>query len=221
MSKKISIIPSSLCDITYNLRGNRFSIQDLDAGTVSNTYNASGLLTGIRNGNVYHGHNANAITYIPGNETADYSIGNQYRQLNYTYDDRGFIASRTDTKVNQTESYYYDELDRLESYTVNGVTAGSFGYDHAGNILTNSKVGTYLYGSNRPHAVNDIEGSASCPHPFVAVQHQLQPPKPARLHLREWLQHHAGLRRRRHEEEYQVLFRQHLAEEGDPRLGTL
>ncbi|MBR6272989.1 MAG: hypothetical protein IKR29_05390 [Bacteroidales bacterium] len=105
MSKKISIIPSSLCDITYNLRGNRFSIQDLDAGTVSNTYNA--------------------ITYILGNETADYSIGNQYRQLNYTYDDRGFIASRTDTKVNQTESYYYDELDRLESYTVNEVTAGS------------------------------------------------------------------------------------------------
>ena len=55
----------------------------------------------------------------------EYTIGNQYRQLNYTYDDRGFIASRTDTKVNQTESYYYDELDRLESYTVNEVTAGS------------------------------------------------------------------------------------------------
>ena len=165
MSKKISIIPSSLCDITYNLRGNRFSIQDLDAGTVSNTYNASGLLTAIRNGDVVNGQTTNAVTYIPGNEMVEYTIGNQYRQLNYTYDDRGFIASRTDTKVNQTESYYYDELDRLESYTVNGVTAGSFGYDHAGNILTNSKVGTYLYGSNRPHAVNDIEGSASCPIP--------------------------------------------------------
>ena len=132
---------------------------------VQYTYNGNGLLTAIRNGDVVNGQTTNAVTYIPGNEMVEYTIGNQYRQLNYTYDDRGFIASRTDTKVNQTESYYYDELDRLESYTVNGVTAGSFGYDHAGNILTNSKVGTYLYGSNRPHAVNDIEGSASCPIP--------------------------------------------------------
>ena len=103
------------------------------------------------------------ISYTCFDKVSQIMQGN--KSLNYTYDDRGFIASRTDTKVNQTESYYYDELDRLESYTVNGVTAGSIGYDHAGNILTNSKVGTYRYGSNRPHAVNDIEGSASCPIP--------------------------------------------------------
>ena len=132
---------------------------------VQYTYNASGLLTGIRNGNVYHGHNANAITYIPGNEIADYSIGNQYRQLDYTYDDRGFIASRSDAKVSQSETYYYDELDRLESYKVNGTTVGSMGYDHAGNILSNPKVGTYFYSNAKPHAVTGITGNASCPIP--------------------------------------------------------
>lgn len=127
---------------------------------VQYTYNTYGMLTQIKNGDVVGSFIVNgAGTDL--NET--YSINNQYRQLAYTYNERGFIDSRTDSKVNQTETYTYDKLDRLTSYTVNGTTAASFTYGNTGNILTNSKVGTYSYGNSKPHAVTGITGNPSCP----------------------------------------------------------
>lgn len=129
---------------------------------VQYTYNAYGMLTGIKNGDVVENYNVNGVG-IDMDDDVNYSINNQYRQLTYSYNDRGFIDSRTDAKVNQSETYTYDNLDRLTSYTVNGTTAASFTYGNTGNILTNSKVGTYSYGNSKPHAVTDIAGSSSCP----------------------------------------------------------
>lgn len=126
---------------------------------VQYTYNAYGLLTAIKNGDVVGSYNVNSLN--PGD--VDYSIDGQYRVLNYAYDDRGFIASRSDSKVNQTETYTYDNLDRLTSYTVNGIVAASFTYSNTGNINTNSKVGTYSYSNNKPHAVTGIAGNIACP----------------------------------------------------------
>lgn len=126
---------------------------------VQYSYNSYGLLTGIKNGDIVNGYNLNSIP--PGD--VNYSIDNRYRQLNYTYDNKGFIASRTDSKVNQTETYSYDNLDRLISYAINGVVAASFTYANSGNISTNSKVGTYSYSNNKPHAVTGIAGNIACP----------------------------------------------------------
>ncbi|KWW24032.1 MAG: NHL/RHS/YD repeat-containing protein, partial [bacterium F082] len=129
---------------------------------VQYTYNAYGMLTGIKNGDVVGNYNVNGVG-IDMDDDVNYSINNQYRQLTYSYNDRGFIDSRTDAKVNQSETYTYDNLDRLTSYTVNGTTAASFTYGNTGNILTNSKVGTYSYGNSKPHAVSDIACNSSCP----------------------------------------------------------
>lgn len=126
---------------------------------VQYTYNAYGLLTAIKNGDVVGSYNVNSLN--PGD--VDYSIDGQYRVLNYTYDDRGFIASRTDSNVNQTETYTYDNLDRLTSYSVNGIVAASFTYSNTGNISNNSKVGTYSYSNSKPHAVTGISGNMACP----------------------------------------------------------
>lgn len=123
------------------------------------TYNSYGLLTGIKNGDIINGNNVNSVP--PGD--VDYSIDNHYRQLNYTYDSRGFIVSRTDTKVSQTETYNYDNLDRLVSYNVNGIGAASFSYTNSGNIQYNSRVGSYSYGNSKPHAVTGISGNMACP----------------------------------------------------------
>jgi RHS repeat-associated protein len=129
---------------------------------VQYTYNAYGMLTGIKNGDVVGSYDVNGVG-IEIDVDVNYSINNQYRQLAYSYNDRGFIESRTDAKVNQSETYTYDNLDRLTSYTVNGTTAASFTYGNTGNILTNSKVGIYSYGNSKPHAVTDIAGNSSCP----------------------------------------------------------
>ncbi len=131
---------------------------------VEYSYNAYGMLTGIKNGNVVGKTIINGGgTGSAAEEDVSYSINNQYRQLTYTYNDRGFIGSRSDAKVSQSETYTYDDLDRLTSYTVNGVTAASFTYGNTGNILTNSKVGTYSYGNIKPHAVTGIQGDYACP----------------------------------------------------------
>ena len=49
-----------------------------------------------------------------------YEFGGQYRNLAYAYNTRGFIQSRADSTAMQCETYTYDNLDRLSSYTVNG-----------------------------------------------------------------------------------------------------
>lgn len=51
-----------------------------------------------------------------------------------------------DAGTGHEEAYSYDALDRLASYTVNGVTAASFTYDGTGNIVAHSRVGSYSYG---------------------------------------------------------------------------
>jgi RHS repeat-associated protein len=66
-----------------------------------------------------------------------------------------------------SESYVYDELQRLKSatrgwsagITVNAATspADAYSYDDLGNIVTKSdNPGTYLYTNGRPHAVSDV-----------------------------------------------------------------
>ena len=117
------------------------------------TYNQLGMLTGIRDGVVdYHD------IIVQGDEEKYYDIGSQYRNLAYAYDTRGFIQSRTDSTAMQCETYAYDKLDRLSSYTVNGTQTLAFGYGANGNITFNPKAGTYSYGSSRPHAVSQVSG---------------------------------------------------------------
>ncbi len=124
------------------------------------TYNSYGMLTGIRNGNTIEDEyvvNGGSPGTTP---IVYYFIGSQYRDLAYTYDEKGFIATRNDTKVNQTEAYFYDELDRLTSYKLNGTTVAAFTYDNSGNITSNTRVGDYNYNANRPHAVASIDGNS-------------------------------------------------------------
>ena len=130
---------------------------------VQYSYNRYGRVTEIRNGIVTEG----AGTQNLGHDVT-YYIGTQYRQLSYTYDERGFIHTRSDANINQTETYFYDELDRLASYQVNGVSAGRFEYDRTGNITSNSKVGDYSYNGSQPHAVNRITGISACPIPSTS-----------------------------------------------------
>ena len=119
------------------------------------SYNSLGMLTGIRNGNVNIGNIING-GINGGQHEINYTIGSEYRDLTYTYNDRGFIASRSDATCLQSETYTYDCLDRLISYTINSSTTDTLSYSNSGNINTNSKVGVYSYNGTKPHAVTNI-----------------------------------------------------------------
>lgn len=71
--------------------------------------------------------------------------------------------------------YHYDNLDRLTAFTV-AKTDGTLTDPHTtsfannGNILSNSHVGTYSYGNNRPHAVVGITLDSAYTNAISAAQ---------------------------------------------------
>ena len=65
------------------------------------------------------------------------------------------------TGANYTETFTYDELNRVLSANITGGASKAFTYDSLGNMLTKTGVGTYTYGSAtvRPHAVTKVTGT--------------------------------------------------------------
>lgn len=127
---------------------------------VQYTYNDYGMLTGIKNGDIQSSDiNVNGIGVS--DPVTVYTVGNQYRQLTYTYNNRGLITSRSDSNVSQSESYKYDNLDRLVACHVNGNPYATYTYSDDGNIISNSRVGVYNYDSDKPHALTEINATTS------------------------------------------------------------
>ena len=91
---------------------------------------------------------------------------NAVQNLSFTYDPLGNLTGRTDVNENFSESFVYDQLNRLTQASINTnvYLTKTLTYDAVGDILTKSDVGTYSYptpGQNvaRPHAVTGVNGS--------------------------------------------------------------
>ena len=73
--------------------------------------------------------------------------------MSYGYDANGNVTSASDlVDSNNNQAFYYDALNRLTTATSPAYSTINLTYDHIGNILTNSRVGTYAYGTSKPHA---------------------------------------------------------------------
>ena len=144
---------------TYSYdRAERLVQLDFDGKTVSYDYNADGTVkkitypNGITTEYVYDdAKRATSVTTKLGS-----SVKEQY---SYTYDGNGNVLSVSGTK---NISYTYDNLNRLKSYTENGVTT-VYTYDKRNNLISEicgSNVKTYEYsGDNRLSKTieNDVE----------------------------------------------------------------
>jgi RHS repeat-associated protein len=89
--------------------------------------------------------------------------GNIVENFSYTYDVLGNVLTRADANENLTETFAYDNINRVTSATVsqNIAPVKTFAYDAIGNLLSKSDVGAYAYplaGSALPHAVTSISG---------------------------------------------------------------
>jgi RHS repeat-associated protein len=97
--------------------------------------------------------------------------GNLVRlQEGYSYDSLGNVLERSQywDSTGFTETFHYDELNRVDWSEVSLQARQSFGYDAAGNLLRKTGVGSgdYVYGTQgagavRPHAVKSIPGIGS------------------------------------------------------------
>ncbi len=114
-----------------------------------NQYLTYTLGNGVTSTNTYH-------FGIPTNYTAG-TLQNLSMVWNYS---TGNLTSRTDNLVTKTESFVYDNLNRLTSSTVTGLTTQNIAYNANGNIISKTDAGTYTYGSASINAVTQINPSA-------------------------------------------------------------
>lgn len=134
-----------------------------------NSENGYGQLTSYTLGNGKTSQN----TYQYGVPTRFYTPGVQ--DLNFNFDlTRGNLLSRTDALKSITETFQYDNLDRLTTTSVNGVQQLSMNFDGTssfsrGNIISKTDAGNYVYSNNRIHAVNYITNPAGPTAPPITL----------------------------------------------------
>ncbi len=100
--------------------------------------------------------------------------GNVLQSLGYEYDYFGNLNVRRDKRRNLEERFYYDELDRLESIKLNGVSTGLTLYDELGRMTFKQADGEIVFssaeydyigpdGQLRPHAISSANMTTFSP----------------------------------------------------------
>jgi RHS repeat-associated protein len=130
--------------------------------------NAIGQITRFTTGN---GIQSERLYYpTTGRLQGIYSMKNNnvLQNLGYNYDDFGNLAARYDNTRNLTESFGYDELDRLDTIRLNGVITGRMVYDALGRMTDKWADGQAVFssaqhdylssdGQIRPHAISSAQ----------------------------------------------------------------
>lgn len=98
-------------------------------------------------------------TYFFGMPTSYVTAGVQNLTLNWNYNS-GNLSNRVDGIVTKTESFTYDNLNRLTSSAITGLATQNIAYATNGNITSKTDAGTYEYTHAKINAVTRINPSA-------------------------------------------------------------
>lgn len=111
----------------------------------------------------------------PRNGRTESLITEGVQHLTFGYDVLGNLQYRSDELRELSETFSYDDLNRLTGSTVGNQEAVTVSYDILGNILTKSDVGTYSYGEGGagPHAATSITGEGSNTYTYDANGNRL------------------------------------------------
>ncbi len=186
--------------VTYNAQG-KVDTQTYPSGfAVKSQYNALGYLERIREtvtGNsAYYQLTATdasgrvtqewlgdgsltAVTYdgtsgrIDEQHTTNGVIDIQH--FSYDYDTLGNMEARSDVLHGLTETFTFDNLERLTSAQVTGASAVNYNFDAIGNITEKSDTGNpYSYTTSALHAVTQIQVGPTTQHLNYDIQGNLQ-----------------------------------------------
>ncbi|GGM82625.1 hypothetical protein GCM10010967_12860 [Dyadobacter beijingensis] len=172
----------------YNNYGDITSTTYPSGFGTNHSYDANGYLMNIKNSSnsitLYTNSNLNGL----GQNTA-YSLGNgqastvtytngyptQYsagtlQNLTLVWDyQKGNLTSRTDARaaVNKTESFIYDNVNRLTTSTIGSGSPFSTVFAANGNISTKTDAGTYSYHASKFNAVVGITNPSPSPVPTL------------------------------------------------------
>ncbi|MDM8554218.1 choice-of-anchor D domain-containing protein [Desulfococcaceae bacterium HSG7] len=147
----------------YNSQGALESVPGIMPGI---NYNATGQITQ----KTYANGLETAYTYHPQNSRLTSMNTPGIQDFKYTYDNAGNVKSIQDGMTGQTETFGYDDLDRLTSAGDSEYQA-SYAYNAIGNMLAENMMGVtfeYTYGENAgPHAATGKTMSR----PVIALLH--------------------------------------------------
>ena len=169
---------SSGLEIRYNYtaEGQLQDVENTDGDELFweiDSANAVGQLTGETFGNdvsTTRAYDANTgwVTDIE----SGYATATDRQNERYEWDDIGNLTKRYDDLQSLSETFVYDDLNRLTQSTVTGETAKTYAYDELGNLENKSDVSStdYTYGVKEtgcsetpgPHAVSKADGQALC-----------------------------------------------------------
>ncbi len=145
--------------------------------TTKNVFNGHGHLSQIKN----DGNNqaiwtcggtdplGEVSSYLSGNAKTTQITRNNFgfplqhntpniQSLTYNYNlFNGNLNSRTDNILGKTESFTYDNLDRLTQSQISGLPNFNVTYNNAGNVLTKTSLGNITYKTSHPDAVNNVD----------------------------------------------------------------
>jgi len=149
----------------YTSLGFLEKVQNVNASTVywqADAVDADGRTTmftlgnGLTTVNQFNPLNGNLLGISTG-----FGSNSDVQYLTYQYDAIGNLEYRNDGNQSLTETFTYDNLNRLTSASIAGIGTKSYSYDAVGNLISKSDVGTYSYGSGGllPHAVTSISGT--------------------------------------------------------------
>jgi RHS repeat-associated protein len=151
-------------EVITNAFNNQGEIESV-SNVVSNVnYNALGKITQ----KTFNNGLSTNYTY----NTTDFRLNriqtSTLQDLNYTYDNVGNVASITDAVDSKTQTFTYDDLDRLKTASESAGYNYAYNYSPIGNLtkFTNAGVETeYGYGSNgKPHAMTSSTEKVAPPH---------------------------------------------------------
>ncbi len=162
----------------YNIYNDMISQTYPSEYQVNYNYDVNGFINTIKNGNntitLYTNNGMNGLgqntsytlgngktsntTYYFGTPTNYTASGVQNLSLTWGFQS-GNLTSRYDAIKAKTETFTYDNLNRLLSATVTGLAAINSAYSNNGNISSKTDAGTYLYNNSKINAVTNVSNS--------------------------------------------------------------
>lgn len=130
-------------------------LQEIKSGSTSlykvNALNGFGQCVSYKMGN----GKTSFISYNFGRPTLFNTPALQYLAINYD-NVSGNIDSRVDLIKNKTETFTYDNLNRLTASQINQSPSNSFSYLQNGNIYSKYDIGLYTYDGSKNNAVKRV-----------------------------------------------------------------
>lgn len=144
---------------------------------IANTFNNKGLLQSIKNDQsnqlIWQCDEVNPFgsvsKYTSGNGIQTFQNYNNYgfptqfitpgvQNLSFNFNlNTGNLTNKTDNLLSKTESFTFDNLDRLQQVQIASLSNLNVTYNSSGNVINKSGLGVLTYKTNKPDAVNEVD----------------------------------------------------------------